>query len=97
MPAFIIEGRRYAPADYAPGTLAFQYWQGEIALERVIRVWEDLFDRDFAAWQGGKPTSSSARGGISTRSTIARVSSSSPSKDKTSGRWSCTRPRAWTW
>ena len=54
-PAFVIEGRRYAPAPYAPGTLAFQYWQGEIALERVIRVWEDLFDRDFAAWHGGQP------------------------------------------
>ena len=51
-PRFVIEGRRYAPAAYAPGTLAFQYWQGEIALARTIRVWEDLFDRDFTSWQG---------------------------------------------
>lgn len=63
LPAFVIEGRRYAPADYAPGTLAFQYWQGEIALERVIRVWEDLFDRDFAAWHGGKPLNVKLRAG----------------------------------
>ena len=63
LPAFVIEGRRYAPADYAPGTLAFQYWQGEIALERVIRVWEDLFDRDFAAWHGGKPLRVKLRAG----------------------------------
>jgi thermolysin metallopeptidase-like protein len=54
-PPFVIEGRRYAPAPYDPGTLAFQYWQGEVALQRTIRVWEDLFDRDFAAWQGGRP------------------------------------------
>lgn len=54
-PPYIIEGRRYAPAPYAPGTLAFQYWQGEVALARTIRVWEDLFDRDFSAWQGGRP------------------------------------------
>jgi hypothetical protein len=54
-PPFVIEGRRYAPAPYAPGTLAFQYWQGEVALQRAIHVWEDLFDRDFSAWQGGKP------------------------------------------
>lgn len=54
-PPFLIEGRRYAPASYAPGTLAFQYWQGEVALERTIRVWEDLFDRDFVAWHGGRP------------------------------------------
>jgi hypothetical protein len=54
-PPYVIEGRRYAPAPYAPGTLAFQYWQGEVALQRTIRVWEDLFDRDFSAWQGGKP------------------------------------------
>lgn len=54
-PPYVIEGRRYAPAPYAPGTLEFQYWQGEVALSRTIRVWEDLFDRDFAAWQGGRP------------------------------------------
>ena len=54
-PPFVIEGRRYAPAPYAPGTLAFQYWQGEVALQRTIHVWEDLFDRDFAAWHGGHP------------------------------------------
>lgn len=54
-PPFVIEGRRYAPAPYAPGTLAFQYWQGEVALERTIHVWEDLFDRDFSTWHTGKP------------------------------------------
>ncbi len=54
-PPFVIEGRRYAPAPYSPGTLAFQYWQGEVALQRTIRVWEDLFDRDFSAWHGGSP------------------------------------------
>ncbi|MGH7681253.1 MAG: hypothetical protein ACRENN_04625 [Candidatus Eiseniibacteriota bacterium] len=54
-PPYVIEGRRYAPAPYAPGTLAFQYWQGEIALARTIRVWEDLFDRDFSAWESGRP------------------------------------------
>ena len=54
-PPFVIEGRRYAPAPYAPGTLAFQYWQGEVALQRTIHVWEDLFDRDFSAWHGGTP------------------------------------------
>ena len=54
-PPYVIEGRRYAPAPYAPGTLAFQYWQGEIALARTVRVWEDLFDRDFAAWESGRP------------------------------------------
>jgi hypothetical protein len=54
-PPYVIEGRRYAPAPYAPGTLAFQYWQGEVALSRTIRVWEDLFDRDFASWQGAQP------------------------------------------
>ena len=42
---------RRTPRD----TLAFQYWQGEIALARTIRVWEDLFDRDFSAWQSGRP------------------------------------------
>ncbi len=54
-PPYVIEGRRYAPAPYAPGTLAFQYWQGEIALARTVRVWEDLFDRDFSAWESGRP------------------------------------------
>ena len=54
-PPFVIEGRRYAPAPYAPGTLAFQYWQGEVALQRTIHVWEDLFDRDFSAWHAGTP------------------------------------------
>jgi len=54
-PAYRIEGRRYAPAPYDPGTLAFQYWQGETALRRTIRVWEDLFDRDFTAWHDGRP------------------------------------------
>jgi len=54
-PPFTIEGRRYAPAPYEPGTLAFQYWQGETALRRTIRVWEDLFDRDFAAWHDDRP------------------------------------------
>jgi len=54
-PKFTIEGRRYAPAPYAPGTIEFQYWQGEIALARTIRVWEDLFDRDFASWHEDRP------------------------------------------
>ncbi|HYJ34164.1 MAG TPA: hypothetical protein VE326_13215, partial [Candidatus Binatia bacterium] len=54
-PTYVIDGRRYAPAPYDPGTLAFQYWQGETALRRTIRVWEDLFDRDFAAWHDGHP------------------------------------------
>jgi Thermolysin metallopeptidase, catalytic domain len=54
-PPFVIEGRRYAPAPYAPGTLAFEYWQGEVSLARTIRVWEDLLERDFTAWQSGKP------------------------------------------
>lgn len=62
-PPFVIEGRRYAPAPYAPGTLEFQYWQGEVALSRTIRVWEDLFDRDFAAWQGGRPLRVKLRAG----------------------------------
>ncbi len=52
-PAYVIEGRRYAPAPYAPGTLAFQQWQGEASLARTIRVWEEFFDRDFAAWHSG--------------------------------------------
>jgi hypothetical protein len=54
-PSYVIEGRRYAPAPYEPGTLAFQYWQGETALRRTIRVWEDLFERDFTTWQGSRP------------------------------------------
>jgi hypothetical protein len=54
-PPFVIEGRRYAPAPYDPGTLAFQYWQGETALRRTIRLWEDLFDRDFATWRNDRP------------------------------------------
>ncbi len=54
-PKFTIEGRRYAPAAYAPGTLAFQYWQGEIALARTIRVWEELFERNFDAWHEDQP------------------------------------------
>ena len=54
-PAYGIEGRRYAPAPYEPGTLAFQYWQGETALRRTIRVWEELFDRDFTAWHESRP------------------------------------------
>jgi hypothetical protein len=54
-PPYVIEGRRYAPSPYEPGTLAFQYWQGETALRRTIRVWEDLFERDFAAWHESKP------------------------------------------
>jgi len=62
-PAFVIEGRRYAPAPYEPGTLAFQYWQGEVALGRAIRVWEDLFERDFGAWQNRKPLRVKLRAG----------------------------------
>ncbi|HYQ90176.1 MAG TPA: hypothetical protein VEU09_11180, partial [Candidatus Binatia bacterium] len=54
-PSFTIDGPRYAPAPYAPGTLAFQYWQGEVALARTIRVWEDLFDRDFTRWHEDHP------------------------------------------
>lgn len=54
-PPYVIEGRRYAPAPYAPGTMAFQYWQGEAALARTIHVWEEFFDRDFEAWQSGSP------------------------------------------
>ena len=87
MPAFVIDGRRYAPADYAPGTLAFQYWQGEIALERVIRVWEDLFDRDFAAWQGGKPLKVKLRAGRDLNAFYDRKSLQFFfDKDKASGR-----------
>lgn len=54
-PTFTIDGPRYAPAPYAPGTVAFQYWQGEVALERTIRVWEDLFERDFTRWHEDRP------------------------------------------
>jgi len=54
-PSFTIDGPSYAPAPYAPGTLAFQYWQGEVALARTIRVWEDLFDRDFTRWHEDHP------------------------------------------
>ena len=54
-PSFVIEGTRYAPAGYDPGTPEFQYWQGEVALARTIRVWEDLLDRDFTRWHGGRP------------------------------------------
>jgi len=87
LPAFIIEGRRYAPADYAPGTLAFQYWQGEIALERVVRVWEDLFDRDFAAWHGGKPLHVKLRAGRDLNAFYDRKSLQFFfDKDKASGR-----------
>ncbi len=54
-PTFTIDGKRYTPAPYEPGTLAFQYWQGEVALERTIRVWEDLFERDFTRWHEDRP------------------------------------------
>ncbi|HEY6571931.1 MAG TPA: hypothetical protein VI198_01330 [Candidatus Eisenbacteria bacterium] len=54
-PPYVIEGRRYAPAPYSPGTLAFQHWQGEASLARTIRCWEEFFDRDFAAWHSGAP------------------------------------------
>lgn len=54
-PPYVIEGRRYAPAPYAPGTVAFQQWQGEVSLARTIRVWEEFCDRDFSAWHGGSP------------------------------------------
>ncbi len=54
-PTFTIDGPRYAPAPYAPGTVAFQYWQGEIALERTIKVWENLFERDFTSWHENRP------------------------------------------
>ena len=37
-PRFVIEGPRYAPAAYAPGTLAFQYWQRGVALPRADRT-----------------------------------------------------------
>ncbi|HET9951736.1 MAG TPA: hypothetical protein VFS09_08090 [Candidatus Eisenbacteria bacterium] len=54
-PPYVIEGRRYAPAPYAPGTFAFQQWQGEASLARTIRVWEEFLDRDFDAWSSGRP------------------------------------------
>jgi hypothetical protein len=62
-PTFTIDGKRYAPAPYAPGTLAFQYWQGEVAIARTIRVWEDLFDRDFTQWHDGGPLRVKLRAG----------------------------------
>ncbi len=62
-PRFTIEGRRYAPAPYDPGTLAFQYWQGEVALARTIRVWEDLFERDFTRWHDDHPLRVKLRAG----------------------------------
>ncbi|MEK7348363.1 MAG: hypothetical protein AABZ94_05780 [Candidatus Eisenbacteria bacterium] len=62
-PPYVIEGRRYAPAPYAPGTLAFQQWQGEASLARTIRVWEEFFDRDFAAWHSGAPLRVKLRAG----------------------------------
>ena len=54
-PPYVIEGRRYAPAPYVPGTVAFQQWQGEASLARTIRAWEEFFDRDFDAWHSGRP------------------------------------------
>jgi hypothetical protein len=54
-PSFTIEGGHYAPAAYDPGTPEFQYWQGEVALARTIRVWEDLLDRDFTKWHEDRP------------------------------------------
>jgi hypothetical protein len=62
-PSFTIEGERYAPAPYDPGTLEFQYWQGEVALARTIRVWEDLFERDFTQWHDGHPLRVKLRAG----------------------------------
>ncbi|HMI30227.1 MAG TPA: hypothetical protein VK527_00695 [Candidatus Limnocylindrales bacterium] len=62
-PTFTIDGKRYAPAPYAPGTLAFQYWQGEVALARTIRVWEELFERDFTQWHTGRPLRVKLRAG----------------------------------
>jgi hypothetical protein len=62
-PTFTIDGKRYAPAPYAPGTLAFQYWQGEVSLERTIRVWEDLFERDFTQWHDEGPLRVKLRAG----------------------------------
>jgi len=62
-PPFVIEGTHHAPAPYAPGTLAFDYWQGEAALERAIGVWEDLFERDFTAWHSGRPLRVKLRAG----------------------------------
>jgi hypothetical protein len=54
-PPYVIEGPRYAPAPYAPGTMAFQEWQGEASLARTIHAWEEFFDRDFGAWHSGAP------------------------------------------
>lgn len=54
-PPYVIEGRRYAPAPYAPGTFAFQQWQGEASIARTIHAWEEFFDRDFEAWHSGRP------------------------------------------
>jgi len=54
-PSFTIDGPRYAPAPYDPGSLEFQYWQGEVALARTIHTWEDLFERDFTQWHDGRP------------------------------------------
>ena len=62
-PAFTIDGKRYAPAPYDPGTLAFQYWQGEVALARTIHVWEDLLERDFTSWHEGEPLRVKLRAG----------------------------------
>jgi len=62
-PSFTIEGRRYTPAPYDPGTLAFQYWQGEVALARTIHVWEDLLERDFTNWHEGQPLRVKLRAG----------------------------------
>lgn len=62
-PPYLIEGRRYAPAPYAPGTMAFQHWQGEASLARTIRCWEELFDRDFVAWHSGSPLRVKLRAG----------------------------------
>jgi hypothetical protein len=86
-PAFIIEGIPYAPAAYDPGTPEFQYWQGEIALSRAIKVWEDLFERDFSGWQSGKPLRVLLRAGRDLNAFYDRKSLQFfYDKDKTSGR-----------
>jgi hypothetical protein len=54
-PPYVVEGRRYAPAPYAPGSVEFQQWQGEASLARTIRAWEEFFDRDFGAWHSSQP------------------------------------------
>jgi hypothetical protein len=54
-PPYVVEGRRYAPSPYAPGSVEFQQWQGEASLARTILAWEDFFDRDFDAWHSGQP------------------------------------------